>query len=133
MLNSIEKFELESISVLMVELFGIYIHRAYRDLKEVKMEIESKGKAANFNKLTHITSDSKIGFASKNREPDNSAKLQDTMWSIYKCFEFILTNDIVNQDLKTFCIDKINEVKERDVEFYLTKRKNPFERNKSEN
>jgi len=119
----IEQFEYESISALMVEFFGIYIHHVYQLLKEVRREIDSNGKAANFGKLVGCTSFSKVGFAQRNRIPNDNAKLEDTMWSMYKCFEFILTNNIANEDLKILFIEKINNLREFEVKYYLTEGK----------
>lgn len=129
MSSVLKNFQRETINLLMIELFGIYIHNVYPALEEIKYEIENDFDNANFNELTRITIFSKILLEQTHRTPDDEYIFKDTFSAIYKCFEYLLTNDIEDELIKIQCFFEINSVRDGDIEYYLNRRKkNIFKR-----
>lgn len=123
MSETLEAFKRETINILMIELFGIYIHHVYEYLENIKGDIRINKDKVNFAGLASCTSFSKIGFAQKNQKPNNDAVLKDTLWSIYKCFEYFLTNDIEDENIKEKYVEAINKMLESEISYYLSQGK----------
>ncbi|MCC5633986.1 hypothetical protein LC613_42005 [Nostoc sphaeroides CHAB 2801] len=75
MSGTLEAFKRETINILMIELFGIYIHHVYEYLENIEDDIKINKDKVSFAGLASCTSFSKIGFAQRNQQPNDDAVL----------------------------------------------------------